>query len=33
MLHQARVLRVAAGHRVVLELAEVAGEGHVLGAA
>ena len=31
--HQARVVRVAAGHRVVLQLAETAGEGHVLGAA
>ncbi|MNF31518.1 hypothetical protein D3C84_122830 [compost metagenome] len=30
-LHQARVLRVAADNRVVLQLAEAAGEGHVLG--
>ncbi|MNR02292.1 hypothetical protein D3C85_1181370 [compost metagenome] len=31
-LHQARMLRVAAGHRMVLQLAEAAGEGHMLGA-
>ncbi|MCY1364396.1 hypothetical protein D9M69_511960 [compost metagenome] len=31
--YQAGVVRVAAGHRVVLQLAETAGEGHVLGAA
>jgi hypothetical protein len=32
-LHQPRVLRVAPGHRVVLQLAEATGEGHVLGTA
>jgi hypothetical protein len=30
--HQPRVLRIAAGHRVIFELAEVAREGDVLGA-
>lgn len=32
-LHQARVLRVASCHRVVLQLAEATGEGHVFGTA
>ncbi|MND54279.1 hypothetical protein D3C80_453360 [compost metagenome] len=31
-LHQPRMLRITAGHRMILQLAEAPGEGHVLGA-